>query len=739
VNAVVTSPRADAERVQTALVDRVGAALPLAGAYVVLCMVYLVEAWKHVTPWLFGDELELTQLSRSIAATGHAARRGEAHSPDSIYTYVTAALWLIHDVSKAYAAVKYLDVFVMASVLFPTYFLARLVVGRTAALFAASGAAAIPALAYSSYIVEETFAYPYAALCFFLIAKTLVERGGGRRWYAWLAAAVICSLLAPAVKGELVIVPAVFALAGLFAVWSSDRARARRRSWTAGDWIGTAVLVLGAIFLLSGIASHHSIQWLTVTRAWKHRIIVQGDWAVGSLAVGLGLIPLVAGLASLFDPPGLPRDRRVRAFRCVAVAGLIAFGTYTAMKAAYLSTTFATRVEERNLIYIAPLLFVGTALVLERRRVNLLALAGATAYALYLAGYAVYHAVGSPYEMDVRLYSDAPGFAIAQQANLQLFWTPSTMRIALLVALAVGVLVLLAPRLLPNRARLAGALTAALAICIVGWNLTGEISAAAGTNDLSRAAAQTLRHPFSWLDDATHLQPTVYMGASEQDQNPEWLLEFWNRSIVRVSSLDGTVAGPGPSGGPDLRRNGTLVWGGQSSQYPYAVEDVPCVDFAGAPVASHRFRAGGRLQTWQLVRLTHPNRLRSMCTGVYPDGWTGAGDSAYFRFSGPGGRLRIVYSRRNWSYPSGPSTVTFLVGKLVINDNNQPILGRITEQSEGTIDSGQTKAAWLRVPAGGFAVHVVVAKKFIPQDYNPLDGDKRELGAEVTYRMFPSS
>ncbi len=61
--------------------------LPLVSVYVWLCIVFLVEAWNRVTPWLFTDELELTQLSRSIAATGHAARRGEAHSFDSLYTY----------------------------------------------------------------------------------------------------------------------------------------------------------------------------------------------------------------------------------------------------------------------------------------------------------------------------------------------------------------------------------------------------------------------------------------------------------------------------------------------------------------------------------------------------------------------------------------------------------------------------------------------------------------------------
>ncbi len=165
------------------------AVLPLTSIYVWLCIVYLVESWNRATPWLFTDELELTQLSRSIATTGHAARRGTPHSFDSLYTYMTAPVWLIHDVAQAYSGVKYLDVFVMASVVFPTYFLARLVVGRGPALFAAAAAAAIPSLAYSSYIVEETLAYPYAALCFFLIAKALVEGRRARRPYGWAIAA----------------------------------------------------------------------------------------------------------------------------------------------------------------------------------------------------------------------------------------------------------------------------------------------------------------------------------------------------------------------------------------------------------------------------------------------------------------------------------------------------------------------------------------------------------------------
>src|SRR6266404_6991656 len=168
--AVVTARTPSAERT---LVDRLLAAVPLLSIFLWLTIVYMVEAWAHKTPWLFGDELELTQLSRAIADTGHAARRGVAHSPHTLYTFLMAPAWWLGSTHAAYDTVKYIGVLIMASALFPTYFLARMVVGRGWALFAATGAAAIPALAYSAWIVEEPLAYPWAALCFFLIAKAL--------------------------------------------------------------------------------------------------------------------------------------------------------------------------------------------------------------------------------------------------------------------------------------------------------------------------------------------------------------------------------------------------------------------------------------------------------------------------------------------------------------------------------------------------------------------------------------
>ena len=247
------------------LSDRVMAVLPLTSVYVWLCIVYLVEAWNRATPWLFTDELELTQLSRSIAATGHAARRGQPHSFDSLYTYLTAPVWLIHNVATRVRGSQVPRRLRDGVGGLPDV-LPRAARRRSrAALFAAAAAGAIPSLAYSSYIVEETLAYPYAALCFFLIAKALVEGRRGRSRTGGPSPRCVASLVAPAVKGELVVIPIAFGFAIFFTVWSSERARRRRAAWSLGDWVGAITLGLGAVFLVSGVASDHSQEWYGVT------------------------------------------------------------------------------------------------------------------------------------------------------------------------------------------------------------------------------------------------------------------------------------------------------------------------------------------------------------------------------------------------------------------------------------------------------------------------------------------
>jgi hypothetical protein len=480
--------------------DRVYGAIPLATAFVALLALYSWEAARHTSPWLFTDELELTQISRAIEATGHGARRGDPYFWQTLYTWLIAPAWAITSTALAYTVVKYIGVVTMTLALVPTYALARTVASPRASLVAAVGTAAVPALVYSPMILEEPLSYPYAALAFLTIAAALVRRN-----VLWIAAAVVLSLVGGFVRGELGVLPVVLVLAaGLYAL-SSEPARRWRREFTVWDWVGAVVLGVGIVIVFSGLVGKFSQSWAIATGHYQGRMLDYGLQAVGALTIGLGLLPVVAALATLAGSKGDERTPERRAFTSLFVAAAIGFGIYTAVKAAYLSTVAFTRVEERNLIYLVPLLFVGTALWIDRPRVRWIPFAAAVGFVAYLI-------VSTPYQLTTVPASDSPGVAIVQMANRNLSFAHGGIERTLIVALVVAVALLVAPRLLSGRRRATSAVVATASLLVLAWCLAGQISAANYSNNESQALVRNYPRPLDWLDRLTHGKPTLYLG-----------------------------------------------------------------------------------------------------------------------------------------------------------------------------------------------------------------------------------
>jgi hypothetical protein len=707
---VASARTAPAERT---FVDRLLAAAPLLSLFLWLSIVYAVEAWAHSTPWLFTDELELAQLSRAIADTGQAARRGEPHSFNTLWTYVTAPAWWIDNTHTAYATVKYISVLVMTAAAFPAYALARLLVGRMAALFVAAATAAIPALAYSSMYVEEPLAYPYSTLCLYLIVRMLVRP---TRW--WVVAAILATSVAPFVRGELVVIWAVLVLALVFTAWRTERVMRWWRTWSARDWIGLVVLLLGVAVTVSAILGKASVEWLLSTDHYKSRLFNLGFNAAGALTIGLGVLPVVAGLASLWPGAGEQPSRPLSCFRAVLLAAVISFGVYTGVKATYVSTTFGTYTYERNLIYLAPLLFVGTALWLERRNLNPLAVVASAGFVLYLL-------LTTPYEITQDGSYNAPGLAVLQGANRYFRLDETGAKIGLVALLAFSVALLLVPRFLRRGAI---GLAVATAVAVIAWNFVGELSFSAQSNRASDHFVNNIRSPFTWVDDATGGAPALYIGQQmSPDQNGEWLLEFWNpHSLIgRVWSLDGTAQGPGPTLTPDPSLpEGQLS---HDPHYPYVVEERG-INVAGKVVATHEHTTGGSLQNWRLVKVAPPLRLRSFVTGLYPDGWSGE-TSSYTHFSaGEVGRVRIVARRGG---PDILTHVTVKLGPIVIGDDKQPHVGEPATVERFDLRGNNVKRLVLPAPGEHFRVEVTVTPTFRPE------GDGRDLGARITYAYLP--
>jgi hypothetical protein len=723
-------------------IDRLYRAIPLATAFLWLCVLYGWQTRGHVTPWLFTDELKLAQISRSISETGHAAERGHPSGFETLYAYLLAPFWKIGDVATAYATIKYVGVVVMTSAIFPTYFLARMVVSRPWALFAAVGAVATPALAYAPFLLEEPAAYPWSALTLFLVAKALALR---TRWWA-IAAAAAC-LVAPAVRGELAVLIPIYALAALFLLWTSAPAKRWRAAWSAGDWAGAIVLGIGAIILFSAIVGAHSQTWFIATGFYRHRTIVYGLWAAGAFAIGLGLLPVVS-LAALVRPRGEQRTQELRAYVALTAAAVIAFGLYTATKASYLSTKFATVVAERNLIYLAPLLFVATALALERGRLRWWAVAGT-------AGFVLYVILTTPYQLDLWPYSDALGFSIVQMANRDLAMDDRDVTWLLVVVLIVSIAVLLVPRFLRRPPRIGLWVGVVAAALVLSWNLTGEISASNGTNNFSQVLLDNFPSPPNWLDKVTGRKPTIYLGQRITDPQGVWLMEFWNRSIQYVWSLDATAPGPGttppgyltPDIAPDGRLTGRTIESGAPPGVNYIVADED-IQVAGTfllqPEIKHvitedqfGFPTHKLVVTparWRLLRIAQPLRLRATPVGIYSDGWTGA-FSAYNQFSTPGnkpGFIQVTVSRAAFNGPDKkPGHVTIRAGRLIQGKDKEPALGHVTTTIHWVVHSGKGRIFYIPITPPA-RLEVRVSPTFSPHEFG-ASSDRRQLGAQVSY------
>jgi hypothetical protein len=699
--------------------DRLVAALPVLTVFVWLSLVYAIESWGHLTPWLFTDELEMTQLARSIAETGEAARRGEPHFFETLFTYVLAPAWWIDDTESAYSAAKYIAVLTMTSVVFPAYWLARLLVSPLLALFAATAAGSIPAFLYASMFVEETLAYPYATLCLFLIVKGLATRR-----VEWLSGALFASLLAPLVRGELAVLPAVYLMAVLFLVWTSGEARRRRASWSRWDWVGAATLFVGALVVLNGLITHQSFSWYVATTYYKGRMIDNGLWAAGALVIGLGVLPVVAGLAALVRPRDEVRTPAERAFVAVAAASVLGFGWYTAVKASYISTVFSTLVVERNLIYLAPVLFAGTALFFQHPRLRPVPVALAAAFALYLV-------VTTPFKLDAYPYSDAPGLAIAQGANRNLGLAEGTIEAALVAAVAVAAVLCLVPLVLRRRPTVLRPLLAATAAAVLAWNVTGQLAAADGSRILSSQLIANYPRPLNWLDRLTNGEPAMYLGRQITDANGLWLMEFWNRSLQYVWSIDGTAKGPGPTLSPDLLAPDGSITSAPAIRYVVVDEGINLV---GDVVARIPHGSGGLTKYWRVYRIHPPLRLAEATTGIFDDGWTGE-LSTYARFSTPGNRpgyAVVAVSRQAWAGPSPDSTVVIRVGTLVLQ-NKQPGTGKVTKIVRSVIRSGGFERFYIPTPRPPFRVELRISPTFVPAEIDPRSSERREFGAQVSF------
>jgi hypothetical protein len=675
--------------------------IAVAGLAVGILTLYFIEAWVRKTPWVFTDELEWTQLSRSIAATGHAARRGEPITFKSLYAFVLAPFWWIHSTAAAYAAIKYANAVLMALAAVPTYLLARMVISARAAVAVAALSVLIPGMAYASSLVPEVLGYPWYALCSWLIVRALTTRRPVAIGLA--AAASIVAILVRAPQFLTVGASFVIAAAGLWVTGS--RGRAFRAGWSRGDTFGAIVLLAGALILFNRLFLQHIHEWQVSTEFWKNRMVDLGLKAALALTVGLGILPLLGGFAALRLP-----DRRgtpaYRAFAAYLASAIFCVSLYTAVKATALSLVFSTLTEERNMIYLSPLFLIGTALVFEVRRVDWRIVAGVSAFVLFLIW-------AKPPNL-LFPYFEAPGFAILDVANRHLHWNVTDMRIALVVVLGLSLLVL--------RFRHVRGVAAAVVVIGAAWMLTSEIATTVGTVHFADRFRSHLPSHLNWIDRDTNGQPVTYLGQEIIDANGLWLTEFWNRSVKHVDSLDGSAPGPGPTFMPNLVRPDGLLSG--LGGVPYVLTD------SGVQLQ------GKKIDYWEqlvLYKRSGPWRLLDENQQVYNDSWApGWSTYTYFR-PGQRGTLVVRLGREGYNGDAPPGRALISVGTVKIRDG-VPVLSRIYARRRTLVRNGSLQV--IRIPVARTPVRLVLT---IPNTFHASPSDPRNLGAQVAFTFEPAS
>ena len=708
--------------------------MPLVGAYLLLATLYAWQAWRRETPTIFSDELETTQISRAIAETGHAARRGEPYGFTSLVPWLTAPMWWLHPVATAYEAIKTVQAFVMAAAIFPAFLLARRVLSPGWAYFAAVAAIAGPALSYAPILVEEPWAYPAATLAFWLLVRA-VDRPA--RWP--IALAVGSCFLAVLVRSQLV---ALFGALGFGLValgWRTEPMRRWRATWSRWDWVGAVVLGVGGVVAVVAFLGHHSTEWSTATTLWKGRMVEYGSWAGGAFAIGIGIVPAIALLAALAVPRA-ERDRPgVRAFVIVSGGAVVSFGWYAAVKGAYLSTNFSSLIVERNLVYLAPLAFVATAYLLER--------GAAPIWSVVVAGAAVLGLViWVPIErgLDNFPYYEAHGLAILALANREWAWPLGRIETAVEALTVVGtvVVLLVGTRLRTRLPGVAAPVAIGTAVALLVWNVTAEVYASIGEHDFSALVERNIPKPNDWVDRAAGSGSVTMLGQHMSD-NPLGVssTEFWNRSIAKVWSVDGTGPGPGHTLTPDLLDAEGTLWPNPRTDFVLASGGVEVV---GDEVAAN--------QGSTLVRLDgNPIRLRSNTTGIAGDGWM-VGDpgnpevparAAYNRFdvSGGGTGTAVVTLSRQTFCPAGahlPGEAVVRIGILGRGEDKQPAILRQTASDTQYVPACGFRTFVLPTPSAPWRVEVAI-QTFVPSQVDPKGsaGERRALGARVSFDVVP--
>ena len=484
----------------------------------------------------------------------------------------------------------------------PVYLWGRSLVSARLALLPAALTLLLPGLVYSGLVMSEVLFYPVFVVAAWAMARAIERPSVGRQ--ALLVAAIVLAVLTR--LQAFVLVPGLVTAVGLESLLARSTRPIRAfvpcfaaLSLLAAAWVGWRLGSSDSVLGGYGVIAQDPY---SVGRA--ARFVV---YHAGALAILCGIFPLCALLLLLVGAVRFGEtEPRARAF--LAVAGSLS--AWLVVEVGVFASRYVGQLAERDLIGLAPLLFLAFALWLRRgaRRgywpTSLVALAVAAPLVVL------------PLDKLVTAYAppDAP--------TLVPFWefvdrfSLGTFEI-LFYAVAGAVLVAFA--LVPRRA--IAVLPVLLALGLAGASVAASRYAA---DQASLRRQMFLGDEPRWIDRAAD-GPAAYLFVPGADWTGAWQAVFWNRRIDRVYDLGGAhLFGPIPQQRLAVRPDGSLTVS-KALPAPFlvapigSVSSAPSFVFEGEIVATSR-RSGSPLGDMAVWKLASPPRLASRATGLKPNG-----------------------------------------------------------------------------------------------------------------------
>lgn len=302
-------------------------------------------------PTVFVDELVYSNAAEGIAEHGTA---GAGYGYGLAYPLLLAPLYAALDGDAAYTAAKVVNAALFSLAAVPAYLLARRVARPGLAVAAAALAVLLPTRLLATFVLTESLAYLLFGVALVAMARAL-ERPTVARQLVAVAAVVV------AVQGrrQLLVLAAVLPLAILVQALSGRRREPLRRAlgrfastWACLGAAVAAVVVAGVARGADGLLGPYDV----LVRGYEPTATVAWLAVHASALVALvGFVPLLAlplALPAALGSDAMPGQRALGALTAAAVPLVLG------QVAAFAGTAYGLgRVHERNLFYVAPLLF----------------------------------------------------------------------------------------------------------------------------------------------------------------------------------------------------------------------------------------------------------------------------------------------------------------------------------------------------------------------------------------------